>query len=555
MRENALEQLRVWLQAREDEHLEFKEAKKEFQFETLAKYCAAFANEGGGKIILGVTDKTPRRIVGTRAFSEIERTKRGLLDKLHLRIDAKEIQHPDGRVLVFHVPARPMGTAIQIDGAYWMRSGETLAPMTPDMLKRIFDEASPDFSAELCARASFADLEPKAIEDFRARWFAKSGNETLKQLSHEQLLRDAEVVVDGSITYAALILFGGRSALGRHLSQAEVILEYRSSEASGPAQQRWEFREGFFCYYDEVWRRINDRNDLQHFRDGLFVRDVPTFNQAVLRESILNAVSHRDYRLAGSVFINQYPRKIAIVSPGGLPPGITPDNILIRQCPRNRRLAETFAKCGLVERAGQGMNRIVEECIRESKAIPDFTGTDDYQVSLAFNCVVSDPRFLRFLEHIGDEQLVTFNTEDFLVVDTVYRGIRVPEDLRPAASLLVDQGILERVGRGRGVKYTLSRRFHDFLGEKGTYTRRKGLDRDTNKELLVKHIRDNRRTGSRLSELQQVLPDMPRGTVRSLLAELRKQKLITCVGRTRAARWYPGEQKRQAGDHVQPSDE
>src|SRR5450759_4337273 len=109
---------------------------------------------------------------------------------------------------------------------------------------------------------------------------------------------------------------------------------------------------------------------------------VATFNEVVIREAILNAVSHRDYRLGGSVFIRQFARRIEIVSPGGFPPGITPENILFRQAPRNRRVAEVLAKCGLVERSGQGMNRIVENAIRESKRQPDFSGTDEYQVSL-----------------------------------------------------------------------------------------------------------------------------------------------------------------------------
>ncbi|MCK5229653.1 MAG: hypothetical protein KAR13_05275, partial [Desulfobulbaceae bacterium] len=69
----------------------------------------------------------------------------------------------------------------------------------------------------------------------------------------KQLLEDAELIVDRSITYAALILFGTRKALGRHIAQAEVIFEYRSTETSLPFQQRKEYREGFFLYYDDLW--------------------------------------------------------------------------------------------------------------------------------------------------------------------------------------------------------------------------------------------------------------------------------------------------------------
>jgi len=117
-------------------------------------------------MVLGVTDALPRRVVGTRAFDSIERTKAGLIERLRLRIDVDELAHPDGRVVVFHVPSRPLGYPIAYNGAYWMRGGEALVPMTPDLLKRIFEEAQPDFSAEICPHARFEDLSPAAIERF-----------------------------------------------------------------------------------------------------------------------------------------------------------------------------------------------------------------------------------------------------------------------------------------------------------------------------------------------------------------------------------------------------
>ncbi len=130
-----------------------------FHFEKLAKYCTALANEGVGSVVLGVTDKRPRRVVGSQVLTELEQTKAGLMERLRLRIEAEEILHVDGRVLIFTAPARPIGMPIVIDGAYWMRAGEDLAPMTPDMLRRIFEEAGPDFWAEICPTATLAELD------------------------------------------------------------------------------------------------------------------------------------------------------------------------------------------------------------------------------------------------------------------------------------------------------------------------------------------------------------------------------------------------------------
>jgi ATP-dependent DNA helicase RecG len=533
----AVEKLQKWLDAKEDEHLECKEAKANFHFETLVKYCVALANEGGGKMILGVTDKLPRTVVGSQAFSNLERTKAGLIERLRLRVDVEEIRHPDGRVLVFQVPSRPIGMPIQYEGAYWMRGGQDLMPMTPDVLQRIFAEAGPDFSAEICTRARLDDLDPAAVEVLRRLWRRKSPDQDIATRPMERLLADAELVVDGRMTYAALILLGKREALGRHLAQAEVVFEYRSNEAPGPAADRHEFRQGFLLVLDEMWRLINLRNDLQHFQQGFFLWDVPTFSERVVREAVLNAVSHRDYRHSGSVFVRQYPRRIEIVSPGGLPPGITPENILRQQNPRNRRIAEVLGKCGLVERAGQGFDLIFRECIRQSKPLPDFSHTDAYFVWLTLHGEIQDPEFLRFLEEIGQERMATFSTDDFLVVDLVHRAQPVPDSLKSRVEHLLEQGIIERLGRGRGVRLLLSQRFYRRLGKAGVYTRKRGLDRETNKALLVRHLRESGDTGCPISELQQVLPAQSRDQLKRLLSELRREGRVRLAGERRGARW------------------
>lgn len=534
-----LKLLEEWMKDKESEHLEFKEARYRYDFEELTRYCAAIANEGGGKIILGISHKRPRKALGTSAFNDLERTKAGLIERLHLRIEVDEISHPDGRVLVFKVPSRPLGIAIQFKGAYWMRGGDDLVPMTPDPLKRIFAETGPDFSAEICPKATMADLDIRAINNFRRRWMRKSEKPALENLSAEQLLTDAELILNGDITYAALILFGSRQALGKHLGQAEVIFEYRFSEASIPYQQREEYRLGFFLFMDDIWNKVNFRNEMQHFEDGLFIWDIPTFNEVVVREAILNAIAHRDYRLPGSDFVRQFPRKMEIVSPGGFSPGITPENILWKQMPRNRRIAEVLARCGLVERSGQGVNRMFEECIKESKPWPSFAGSDDYQVVVTLLGEVQDPRFLRFLEKVGREKLASFTTADFLILDLINREEPIPAQFRLRLPHLVDHGVVEKVGRGKGVRYIIAHQFYRFLGKKGVYTRKRGLDRETNKMLLFKHIQDNRKEGSRLQELMQVLPAYSRGQIQGLLKELEKEARVYHVGATRGALWFP----------------
>ena len=534
------EQLRQWLTEPEGTRLEFKEAKTHYHFDKLVDYCVALANEGGGKIVLGVSDRRPRVIVGSAAFEEPGRTEAGLHQRMLHRVPVEELLLPQGRVVVVHVPARLPGTAWSIDGRYLKRAGDELTALGDAELKAIFAETGPDFSAEVCPAAALSDLSPEAIAAFRRRWAQKSRDERKAAWTDAETLTNAELMVDGGVTCAALVLFGTRAALGRHLAQAELVFEYRSSEASGPAAEREEYREGFFAWHDDLWARVNKRNDRQSYRDGLFVMDVPTFDEAQVREALLNAVAHRDYRLGSSVFVRQFMQRLEVVSPGGFPPGITPANVLDQQNPRNRRLAEALGRCGLIERSGQGVNLMFERAVRQGKPLPDFAGTSAHEVRLGLPGQVGDPVFVRFMERLGDEALRGFSTHDFLVLDHLHRDLPLSDTLRTRLPRLVEMGAVEATGRGRGARYMLSQRLYGALGAQGVYSRKRGLDRDTNKALLLRHVQRNAAEGARMAEFKQVLPALGRGQIQALVQELADEGLVFLVGRTKAARWYPG---------------
>lgn len=316
------------LEAKEGEEFQFKEAKRRFDSNEAAKCCCALANCGGGKLVFGITDKRPRQVVGSAAFDQPERTRMGLIEKLKVMVDFCTYDYEGKRVLVFDVASRPLGLPVQLDGVAWWYEGDSLTPMPETIRRKIYDETGFDFSGSICPGATVRDLDKEAIEVFRRKWIEKSNNQRLKSVPIDQVLQDCGAVTDEGVTYAALALFGKREALSKYLPQAEIIFEYRSSNASGPANQREEFRVGFFACYDRIWDLINLRNDTQHYQEGFFVHDVPTFNERVVREAVLNAVSHRNYQMVGSVFIRQYRDRLVIESPGGFPYGISVENII-----------------------------------------------------------------------------------------------------------------------------------------------------------------------------------------------------------------------------------
>lgn len=456
-----------------------------------------------------------------------------MIRKLNHRIEVTEIAHPLGRVLVFSIPPRGRGVAVSIEGRYMTRVGEELTTMSVTRLKEIFAEAVLDYSATFNEHASLSDLSNEAIEIYRKLWTRKSGNAALSQRSTQQLLEDAGLIAGDKITIASLILFGTEAALARLLPQAEVIVEYRTTESSIPYHARAEFRQGFFLFHDTLWELIDSRNDLQHFESGLFKYELQSFDEEVIREALLNAVSHRDYRLQGSIFIRQFPSQIQIISPGSLPEGVNTGNIIHKQVSRNRLLAESFARCGLVERSGQGYDTIFRKSILSGKSLPSFKGTDSHQVSLTLHGKVRDESFVRFLEEIGKQDLDFFGVDDLIALDSVAREGKASIDWQSNIQRLLDRGVIERAPN-RG-SYMLSKKYYPFASHPGVYTRKRGLDRNAHKALLLKHI-DTHGFG-KLQDFEEVLPHLSRKHIQNLLSEMKANREIYFEGARRGGVW------------------
>jgi len=106
---------------------------------------------------------------------------------------------------------------------------------------------------------------------------------------------------------------------------------------------------------------------------------------------------------------------------------------------------------------------------------------------------------------------------------------------------LLEAGAIERIGKGKGVRYLLSQQFYAMTGKKGLYTWRRGLDRAANKELLFQHLKRNRKEGARLAELLNVLPALSRGSVQKILQELKAEGKAVIRGKTKGGIWFPSD--------------
>ena len=519
----------------EGEHFDRKAGRSDFSMGELEKYCVAFANAGGGVLLLGVTDKG--EIIGTNAFNGVYHEKPNeIKSKTGCVIHTEEVKVDGKRLLVFEVARGIAGKVYKDrDGKAWTREGSSTTEMTEEERVDRAMKGRADFSAEIVPGLSVGDLDEEAVEEFKKLWALKTRRKDLGVSANEKILRDIGALKDKGVTWAGLILFGRAEKIREILPCAEIIYEWRSDERTSH-EDRQEWRGAFFIEYNEIWKKVSARNSRIPFQQGLIQREVFAFDEQSIREALMNAIAHRDYQRAGGViFIHASPEKISITSPGGLLPGITVENIFGKCEWRNKLLAEILQHAGLVERSGQGIDTIFRKTIGDGKGMPDFRGTDEAQVVLNIPARIKDPQFVGYIEKIVNENQIMLSFEDIYELEKI-RGGRKDIDGAIARKLL-SSGIIERVGKTKGTRYILAQRWYVDSGRPGQYTRIAGLSREAKKELILKHLRNYKLKGGVSAEIQDAL-GIDSGTVANMLQELKREDKIRAEGVTRYARWY-----------------
>lgn len=443
-------------------------------------YVVALCNEGGGYFVVGMSDDFPHKVVGTKQnLNSIGELESKIYNDLGIRPTIYELYEDDKRVLVIEVPARPAGKIFKFEDVALMRVGEELKPMSDEQYIKIIQEREPDFSQQICDTLTIADLDNKAIEILKEKYSQKQNNPKFKTLSNEQLLSDLELSKEGKLTNASLILLGKKEKIKELLPQTSIMLEYRSYDGKIPFDNRIEFSKPFFILIDELWETINLRNGSFPIQEGAYIFDIPYFNEEVIRESINNAIAHRDYRRTSEIVIKQYPFKLEIINAGGFPLGVNLDNILrTPSTPRNRLLSDVLQKTGIVERSGQGVDKIFYNTLIEGKELPDYSSSDNFQVNLKLSAIIEDRAFALFIQSIQEELIESekLSVFDIMTLNKIKKGVHKNQLDFNIINVLLEKKLIERRGKTNAIYYILSKDYYDFTDEKAKYYNLQELD-------------------------------------------------------------------------------
>ena len=465
---------------KESEHkIEFKRAEHNFPWnggshsdqrerrKCFLGYIVALANEGGGFIVLGMDDTLPHKVVGSDfGLNKLGELEDAVYEKLGIRIRAAELfDTENNRVVLTTIPPRPIGKIMKFEGVPLMRVGESLRNMSDEEMFAILSEQEPDFSAKICEGISIADLDEAAIKKMKESYARKQKNPGFMQLNTEQVLTDLKLLENGKLNYAALVLLAKKEVIHAKLPQSKTIWEFRHSEAQIHHDSREVIDEPLFIAIDNIWKLINQPslNKKYPVQSGPYIFDLFDFNEEVIREAVLNAIAHRGYTITSEAVVKQYPNKITITNPGGFPKGVTIENILtVSSTPRSRLMTEILEKTGLVERSGQGVDKIFSSTLSEGKVEPDYKNSNMFQVSLSLRTEIIDKAFHVFVsqyqnrgkEHkLGVEQIITLSK----IRNGIFQNLKME-----IVSQLEKSGLIEK-GSGHTNRYTLSQEYYTLV--------------------------------------------------------------------------------------------
>ncbi len=356
------EQIDLWRRSpAEHERLEFKEARNQYDYQKLQGYCVGLANEGGGFLIFGVANELPRPVVGTGSIGDPTGMALKLFESLGFRVDIEEVSHPDGRVVVCHIPGRPRGTAYHLDGKYLMRSGESLVPMTEDRLRQIFAEGAPDWLEE----HSKIGLETHAVVELL-------DTQTFFELMRLPYPSDRDGVIDRLLRERVVDAVEGKYAIRRlgALLLAKRLEDFPELARKAPrvivysGSSKLETRidqggtKGYAVGFQGLVRFIMEQLPQNEVIEDALRKEVKLVPEITIRELAANALVHQDLSITGaSVMIEVYSNRIEISNPGD--PIVPVERFIDGYQSRNERLADLMRRMGICEEKSSGIDKVV----------------------------------------------------------------------------------------------------------------------------------------------------------------------------------------------------
>jgi len=337
-------------------------------------------------MLFGIADKPPHAVVGTAAVNDPVGMAEKLFQTLGFRVDVEAVAHPAGRVVVFHIPSRPLGTAYHLDGTYFMRAGRELQPMSEDQLRRIFAEGEPDWLeghslTGLDAAQVVERLDTQGFFELLKLPYPEEQTGVLDRLRQERLVD----LVDGSYAIRRI----GALLLAKHLQDFADISRKAPRVVVYTGTSKMETRldqpgtKGYAVGFQGLVRFIMGQLPQNEVIQDALRKEVKLVPEIAIRELVANALVHQDFLIGGaSMMVEIYSDRVEISNPGE--PIVPVDRFIDGYQSRNERLADLMRRMRICEEKSSGIDKVVQAAEVYQLPAPDFRASHRRTVVIIF---------------------------------------------------------------------------------------------------------------------------------------------------------------------------
>lgn len=531
----------------ENEVVEFKEAKNGYDFTKLGKYFSALSNEANLKgkpyawLVFGV-ENIKHSIVGSHfrpQRKDLDSLKSEIANKTTNRItfiEIYELNEPEGRVVMFQIPAAPKGFPIAFDGHYYGRDDEELSPLNLEEIERIRAQSTAeDWSAAVVPDASLEDLDEEAIalarKNFKNKFPEKAAE--LDSWDDATFLNKAKITIKGKITRTAIILLGKEES-EHFINPAEAKIRWLLKDANGNDKDYAIIGCPMILAVDKVYARIRNLK-YRYIKDGtLFPDEVNQYEPYSIREALNNCIAHQDYTKHGRINVIEMDDQLIFTNLGSFIPGSV-QKVVKEDAPeehyRNRFLASAMFNLKMVDTAGGGIRKIFNFQRERFFPMPDYDFSGG-KVKVTISGKILDIEYARLLARNRELAL-----EEIMMLDKVQKKQELTEF---EEKHLKGKKLIE----GRKPNYYIGIKVAQKTGQKAAYSKNKAFDKSYYLDLIEKAIREHKSLErNEIDELLwKKLPDwmddkQKKIKINNLLSELRKKNKIENKGTFKMPKW------------------
>lgn len=446
---------------------------KTADFGELAKDCVAFANSKGGIIEIGVEDNEtmpPKgQLIGQKVADKVVRRINELTINVYVTAEVLKARNGSDYVNLRIFPSIS-SIAATTKGGYFLRDDDKSRALLPDELSRLMND-KPSYCWETKTSLKYklteceAEKKEKLVSALRA---SDRISDFVKEKSPDELMEYYSLVDEnGYMTNLGILWIGTRVQRSKLLYSP--VVQYIKYDDDGNKLNKvlWDdYSMNPMELMDDIWAKVPEWSDFIEVSEGLWRKQVPCYDEKVVREVLCNALMHRPYTTRGDIFINMYPDRMEVINPGLLPMGVTPENILQKRNKRNEHLARLCIALHLMEGEGSGYDLMYETLLTAGKSRPVVYEGSDF-VKVVIHRKISNKEIVQLCDFVisnypttqkGRIALGLILNEKKLTAAEMAKRLQLQTDdkLDNYIRKLVDEGIVSFTGRGKGTQYFIS---------------------------------------------------------------------------------------------------